>query len=152
MSQRFRTGQGGRVDREQEIQFTFNGKRYTGLVGDTLCSALLANGVHLVGRSWKYHRPRGVVSAGAEEPNALFQLEKGKRTIPNARGTQVELYPELDADSVNCWPSLEFDLLSINSWFARLSTSFARPRVSASHRASPTLIAMSTATPIATYW
>ncbi len=120
MSQRFRTGQGGRVDHEQEIQFTFNGKRYTGLVGDTLCSALLANGVHMVARSWKYHRPRGVVSAGAEEPNALFQLEKGNRTIPNARGTQVELYPELDASSVNCWPNLDFDLLSINGWFARL--------------------------------
>jgi sarcosine oxidase subunit alpha len=120
MSQPFRTAQGGRVDREQEIEFTFNGKRYMGLVGDTLCSALLANGVHLVGRSWKYHRPRGVMSAGAEEPNALFQLEKGGRTIPNARGTQVELYPELDASSVNCWPGVGFDLLSINSWFSRL--------------------------------
>ncbi|MCP4471049.1 MAG: sarcosine oxidase subunit alpha family protein [Gammaproteobacteria bacterium] len=120
MSQRFRTGQGGRIDREQEIEFTFNGKPYTGMIGDTLCSALLANGVHLVGRSWKYHRPRGVVSAGAEEPNALFQLEKGNRTIPNARGTQVELYPDLDASSVNCWPNLDFDLLSVNSWFSRL--------------------------------
>ncbi len=120
MSQRFRTEQGGRVDREREIQFTFNGKPYTGLAGDTLCSALLANGVHLIGRSWKYHRPRGVMSAGAEEPNAIFQLEKGNRTIPNARGTQVELYDKLDASSVNCWPSLDFDLLSVNSKFSRL--------------------------------
>jgi len=120
MSQSFRTEQGGRVDREQEITFTFNGKRYTGLAGDTLCSALLANGVHLVGRSWKYHRPRGVMSAGSEEPNAIFQVEKGNRTIPNARGTQVELYDNLDANSVNCWPSLDFDLLSINSNFSRL--------------------------------
>jgi sarcosine oxidase subunit alpha len=120
MSQPFRTARGGRVDREQELQFTFNGKRYTGLQGDTLCSALLANGVHMVGRSWKYHRPRGVMSAGSEEPNALFQVEKGNRTIPNARGTQVELYADLDASSVNCWPSIDFDLLSINSWFARL--------------------------------
>ncbi len=120
MSQRFRTRQGGRVDREREIQFTFNGKPYTGLAGDTLCSALLANGVHLVGRSWKYHRPRGVMSAGSEEPNALFQVEKGNRTIPNARGTQVELYDNLDASSVNCWPSVEFDFLSINSKFSRL--------------------------------
>jgi sarcosine oxidase subunit alpha len=111
MSQPFRTAQGGRVNREQEIQFTFNGKSYTGLKGDTLCSALLANGVHLIGRSWKYHRPRGVMSAGSEEPNALFQLEKGCRTIPNARGTQVELYGKLDASSVNCWPSVDFDLL-----------------------------------------
>ena len=120
MNQPFRTEQGGRVDREQEITFTFNGKRYTGLAGDTLCSALLANGVHLVGRSWKYHRPRGVMSAGSEEPNAIFQVEKGNRTIPNARGTQVELYDNLDANSVNCWPSLDFDLLSINSKFSRL--------------------------------
>ncbi len=120
MSQRFRIEQGGCVDREREIQFTFNRKPYTGLAGDTLCSALLANGVHLVGRSWKYHRPRGIVSAGAEEPNAIFQLEKGPRTIPNARGTQVELYDNLDAGSVNCWPSLDFDFLSINSWFSRM--------------------------------
>jgi len=120
MSQRFRTEQGGRVDREREIQFTFNGKNYTGLAGDTLCSALLANGVHLMGRSWKYHRPRGVMSAGSEEPNAIFQLEKGNRTIPNARGTQVELYDSLDASSVNCWPSVEFDFLSVNGKFSRL--------------------------------
>jgi sarcosine oxidase subunit alpha len=120
MSQRFRTEQGGRVDREREIQFTFNGKNYTGLAGDTLCSALLANGVHLMGRSWKYHRPRGVMSAGSEEPNAIFQLEKGNRTIPNARGTQVELYDNLDASSVNCWPSVEFDFLSVNGKFSRL--------------------------------
>ena len=120
MSQRFRVAQGGRVDREQPLEFCFNGKTYTGLAGDTLCSALLANGVHMIGRSWKYHRPRGILSAGAEEPNAIFQLEKGNRTIPNARGTQVELYSGLDASSVNCWPSLEFDLMSINSLFSRM--------------------------------
>ena len=120
MSQRFRTGSGGRVDRDREIRFSFNGKSYTGLAGDTLCSALLANGVHMIGRSWKYHRPRGILSAGAEEPNAIFQIEKGARTIPNARGTQAELYDGMVAESVNCWPSLDFDLLSINSWFARL--------------------------------
>ncbi len=120
MSQPFRTERGGRVDREQELHFTFNGKSYTGLAGDTLCSALLANGVHMIGRSWKYHRPRGVMSAGAEEPNAIFQLEKGKRTIPNARGTQVELYADLDASSVNCWPGLDFDLMSINNQFSRM--------------------------------
>ena len=81
MTQRFRTVEGGRVDREREISFTFNGKTYTGLAGDTLCSALLANGVHFVGRSWKYHRPRGIVTAGAEEPNAIFQIEKGASTF-----------------------------------------------------------------------
>ena len=120
MKQLFRTAEGGRIDRERKISFTFNDEIFTGYAGDTLCSALLANGVHLVGRSWKYHRPRGIVSAGAEEPNAIFQLEQGARTIPNARGTQVELYDDLIATSVNCWPGLDFDLLSINGWFARL--------------------------------
>lgn len=120
LSQRYRLTEGGRINREQSLEFSFNGKSYTGLAGDTLASALLANGIHMVGRSWKYHRPRGIVSAGAEEPNAIFQLEKGEYTIPNARGTQVELYANLDASSVNCWPSLDFDLLSINSKFARM--------------------------------
>ncbi|MFT5505807.1 MAG: sarcosine oxidase subunit alpha [Gammaproteobacteria bacterium] len=120
MSQKFRMADGGRINRDQVVNFTFNGKSYTGLAGDTLCSALLANGIHTVGRSWKYHRPRGIVSAGAEEPNAIFQMEKGNRTIPNARGTQVEIYSGLEATSVNCWPSLEFDLLSVNSWFSRM--------------------------------
>ena len=120
MSQKYRLAEGGRIDREQSLEFSFNGKTYTGHKGDTLASALLANGIHMVGRSWKYHRPRGIVSAGAEEPNAIFQLEKGEYTIPNARGTQVELYKDLSANSVNCWPSLDFDLLSINSTFARM--------------------------------
>ena len=120
MSQRYRTAEGGRIDRDRAINFSFNGKSYTGQSGDTLTSALLANGVHMVGRSWKYHRPRGIMSAGAEEPNAIFQLEKGKYTIPNARATQVELYQGLDASSVNCWPSLDFDLMSINSKFSRM--------------------------------
>ncbi len=120
MSQKFRLAEGGRINREKAINFQFNGKNYNGCAGDTLTSALLANGVHMVGRSWKYHRPRGIVSAGAEEPNAIFQLEKGERTIPNARGTQVELYADLDASSVNCWPSLDFDLMSINSKFSRM--------------------------------
>jgi len=120
MSQRYRTAQGGRIDRNRTINFSFNGKSYTGQAGDTLASALLANGVHRVGRSWKYHRPRGILSAGAEEPNAIFQLEKGQYTIPNARATQVELYEGLDASSVNCWPSLDFDLMAINSLFSRL--------------------------------
>ncbi|MCH8177349.1 MAG: (2Fe-2S)-binding protein, partial [Proteobacteria bacterium] len=120
MSQRYRTGEGGRIDRERTIQFSFNGTNYSGQAGDTLASALLANGVHLVGRSWKYHRPRGILSAGAEEPNAIVQLEKGRYTIPNALATQVELYDGLDASSVNCWPSLDFDLMSVSSFFSRL--------------------------------
>jgi len=120
MSQRYRTVEGGRIDRDRSINFSFNGKSYSGQAGDTLASALLANGVHMVGRSWKYHRPRGIMSAGAEEPNAIFQLEKGAYTIPNARATQVELYEGLDASSVNCWPGLDFDLMAINSKFSRL--------------------------------
>ena len=120
MSQKCRLAEGGRINREQPVSFQFNGKSYSGFAGDTLASALLANGIHMIGRSWKYHRPRGILSAGAEEPNAIFQLEKGEYTVPNARGTQVELYRDLTANAVNCWPSLDFDLMSINSKFSRL--------------------------------
>ena len=91
MTQSHRLPQGGRVDRTQALEFTFNGARYQGYRGDTLASALLANGVHFVARSWKYHRPRGIVAAGVEEPNAVVQLESGARTIPNARATEIEL-------------------------------------------------------------
>ena len=110
----------GRINRKQLLNFTFNGKSYQGFQGDTLASALLANDVHLVARSWKYHRPRGILGSGAEEPNAIVQLGEGALTVPNARATQVELYEGLQANSVNCWPSLEFDLLSINSLFSRM--------------------------------
>ncbi len=115
-----RLNQGGRIDRTRTLAFSFNGKRYRGLAGDTLASALLANGVHLVGRSFKYHRPRGILSAGPEESNALVQLEDGARTIPNLRATQVELYDGLSAASVNCWPSVRFDIGAINSLASRL--------------------------------
>ncbi|MGH6918868.1 MAG: 2Fe-2S iron-sulfur cluster-binding protein, partial [Geminicoccaceae bacterium] len=101
---------GGRIDRTRPTSFTFDGRRYHGFAGDTLASALLANGVHLVGRSFKYHRPRGIFSAGAEEPNALVQLGTGARTEPNVRATQVEIFDGLAARSQNCWPSLSFDL------------------------------------------
>ena len=96
-----RTTTGGRIDRAQRIRFTFDGQSYEGFVGDTLASALLANGVHLTGRSFKYHRPRGIVTAGVEEPNAIVQLETGAYTVPNARATEVELYQGLVATSVN---------------------------------------------------
>jgi sarcosine oxidase subunit alpha len=111
---------GGLVDRARPIGFTFDGRRYSGLQGDTLASALLANGVRLVGRSFKYHRPRGIYSAGAEEPNALVGLRTGSRMEPNLRATQIELYEGLEACSQNRWPSLSFDLRSINQWFAGL--------------------------------
>jgi len=120
VSQPFRTEEGGRIDRGAPLTFRFDFKRYQGCAGDTLASALLANGVHLVGRSFKYHRPRGILSAGAEEPNALVQLEEGARTQPNMRATQIELYDGLNATSQNAWPSVGFDVGAINSVFSRL--------------------------------
>jgi len=117
-----RTPSGGRVDRAKTINFTFNGEAFTGLEGDTLASALLANGVHLVGRSFKYHRPRGIMAAGAEDPGGLVQLEKGEHTIPNLRATQIELYEGLTASSVNVWPSVEFDISAMNGLFAKIMT------------------------------
>ncbi|MCY4229975.1 MAG: sarcosine oxidase subunit alpha family protein [Alphaproteobacteria bacterium] len=101
---------GGRIDRSRVLSFCFDGRRYTGYPGDTLASALLANGVRLVGRSFKYHRPRGVMTAGAEEPNALVLLEPGRFAEPNLRATEIELYDGLVAESVNRWPSLRVDL------------------------------------------
>ena len=118
--QRFRLPDGGRVDRAAEVAFSFNGRRYFGHKGDTLASALLANGVHLVGRSFKYHRPRGIFGSGSEEPNALVQLGAGPRTDPNMRATTVELFEGLRATSQNCWPSLRFDLRGINDRFSAL--------------------------------
>src|SRR6187549_1808645 len=101
--QTFRLTFGGRIDRSKPLNFTFNGSAYQGYAGDTLASALLANGVRLVGRSFKYHRPRGVVTAGPEEPNALVELRKGARLEPNTKATTVELYDGLEAASQNRW-------------------------------------------------
>jgi sarcosine oxidase subunit alpha len=114
-----RLPQGGLVEHDQPLSFTFNGKSYKGLAGDTLASALLANGVHLVGRSFKYHRPRGIVSAGAEEPNALMQVGEEPRSEPNLKATQVELVDGLVARSQNAWPSLELDVGALNSLASR---------------------------------
>ena len=111
---------GGRVDRSRPLTFRFEGRDYPGLHGDTLASALLANGVRLVARSWKYHRPRGILSAGVEEPNALAQLWDGARTVPNARMTEVELVEGLSARAIHASPNLGFDLRAVNGWFARL--------------------------------
>ncbi len=117
--QKNRLPEGGRIDRARPITFTFNGKSLTGFAGDTLASALLAGGVRVVGRSFKYHRPRGIYAAGVEEPNALVQLESGARTEPNVKATRAELYEGLAAESVNCWPSVEFDLGAVANLFAR---------------------------------
>ncbi|MER9074252.1 sarcosine oxidase subunit alpha family protein [Mesorhizobium sp. M0904] len=105
---------GGLVDRSQSLNFSFDGKRYRGHPGDTLASALLASGVRLMGRSFKYHRPRGVLSAGSEEPNALVELRSGARQEPNTRATVVELFEGLVARSQNRWPSLSFDAFAVN--------------------------------------
>jgi sarcosine oxidase, subunit alpha len=120
MTQPNRLPEGGRIDRSRPLGFIFNGRRFTGFAGDTLASALLANDIHFVGRSFKYHRKRGIFSAGVEEPNALVQLELGGRTEPNARATQVELYDGLIASSQNCWPTLAFDLGAVNGLMSRL--------------------------------
>jgi len=116
MSQTYRLNNVGYINRDKKISFKFNGKKYFGYKGDTLASALLANGVHLVGRSFKYHRPRGFVGAGVEEPNAKVQLYyKGANTEPNANATEVELVEGLIARSQNCWPSVSFDFGAINN-------------------------------------
>ena len=119
MTQPNRLPGGGRVDRGRTLDFTFNGRSYAGFHGDTLASALLANGVRLVGRSFKYHRPRGIVGSGVEEPNALVQLGTGAQTLPNYVATQIELYDGLEAASVNCWPSVGFDLRAVNGLISR---------------------------------
>ena len=111
----FRTASGGRIDRTRTLRFRFDGRAYQGFAGDTLASALLANGVHLVARSYKYHRPRGVLAAGADEPSALVTLIRDDaRRTPNLRTTQLELYDGLRAESQNHYPSLGFDLGAIN--------------------------------------
>jgi len=116
-----RTAAGGRIDRARPLAFTFDGTRYPGYAGDTLASALLANGVHLVGRSFKYHRPRGILAAGAEEPNALVTVRRGEgRETPNLRATQVELYDGLVAESQNRWPSLALDAGRIGDFLSPL--------------------------------
>lgn len=114
MSQVNRLPKGGRVERGQPLTFTFNGQNYQGCAGDTLASALLANGVDVVGRSFKYSRPRGIVAAGAEEPNAILQLGSTEQAqVPNIRATQQALYGGLVASSTNGWPSVNTDLMGI---------------------------------------
>lgn len=121
MTQPFRTPQDGRVDRARPIRFFFDGRRYLGCAGDTLASALLANGVHLVGRSFKYHRPRGIVSAGSEEPNALVSVSHGAAgRTPNLRATQIEIVEGLIAESQNRWPSLGFDVGAVSDALSRV--------------------------------
>jgi len=111
---------GNRIERSRSISFEYNGRPFLGLQGDTLASALLANGVQLVGRSFKLHRPRGIVSCGIEEPTGLVDLGQGARRTPNLRATRVELVEGLTARSINCWPSAEWDLGAVNERLAAL--------------------------------
>ncbi len=112
---KLRTASGGRIDRSRPLRFRFDDRDYTGFAGDTLASALLANGVHLLGRSFKYHRPRGILGAGPEEPNALVAVRRdAARVTPNLRATQVELYEGLEAYSQNRWPSLALDFGAVS--------------------------------------
>ena len=104
--------EGGLIDRSRTLRFTFNDKRFQGHPGDTLASALLANGQRLVGRSFKYHRPRGIFTAGSEEPNALVELGRGARLEPNSRATVAELFEGLSANSQNHRGSLDFDFMA----------------------------------------
>ena len=121
MAQRFRLAEGGRIDRAKPIALSFNGKPVEACAGDTVASALLADGIHFVGRSFKYHRPRGIFSHGAEEPNALFSIDRGGGRIdPNNRGTSVEAVDGLAIASQNHWPSLGFDAGAINDVLAPL--------------------------------
>ena len=114
-----RLATGGAVNRQRPLNFRFNGRRYQGLEGDTLASALLANDVRVVGRSFKYHRPRGLLTCGPEEPNALVQLlSDGDQ--PNLRATEIPLVEGLEAKSVNCWPSARFDIGAVNDWLSPL--------------------------------
>ncbi|UWQ43445.1 sarcosine oxidase subunit alpha family protein [Leisingera aquaemixtae] len=116
---------GGLINGARKLGFTFDGKRYEGHEGDTLASALLANGVRLMGRSFKYHRPRGVLTSGSEEPNALVELRSGGRQEPNTRATVAELYDGLEAHSQNRWPSLQHDFMAVNDRFSNfLSAGF----------------------------
>ncbi|MGE8309535.1 MAG: 2Fe-2S iron-sulfur cluster-binding protein, partial [Pseudomonas protegens] len=114
MSQTNRLSNGGRIDRNKVLTFTFNGQSYKGFEGDTLASALLANGVDIIGRSFKYSRPRGIFAAGCEEPNAVLQIGATEATqIPNVRATQQALYQGLVATSTNGWPSVNNDMMGI---------------------------------------
>src|SRR6266481_5573484 len=114
-----RLPEGGRIDRARPVSFTLDGKPMSGFAGDTLASALLGAGVRLVGRSFKYHRPRGLLAAGVEEPNALVTVSRDPaRFTPNLRATQVELYDGLVSISQNRWPSLRRDFGRVNDWLS----------------------------------
>ncbi len=116
----FRTSSGGRIQRDQPVQFAYNGLPLGGFAGDTVAATLLAHGEHLVARSFKYHRPRGIVTAGIEEPNALLTVGEGATTEPNIAATVLEAHNGLITRTQNAWPSVKFDLMAVNSLFSPL--------------------------------
>ncbi len=119
MAKNLRTKGSKFIDETTRVCFKFNGTKYFGFKGDTLASALLANNIHLVGRSFKYHRPRGIMTAGSEEPNAIVQINDNTAfTEPNVRATEIEIYEGLEATSQNCWPSVNFDIGGINNFLS----------------------------------
>ena len=121
MSKELRVNNKNFVDQTNIISFKFNDQTLHGFKGDTLASALLANNIHLIGRSFKYHRPRGIMTCGSEEPNAIVQVGNDTSlTEPNTRATEIELYEGLEASSQNCWPSVNFDIGAINNFFSPL--------------------------------
>ncbi|MFZ0552879.1 MAG: sarcosine oxidase subunit alpha family protein [Steroidobacteraceae bacterium] len=111
---------GGRIDRSRRLAFEFDGRQYYGFAGDTLASALLANGVRIIGRSFKLHRPRGLMAAWSEEPNGIVQIGSGATAVPNLKATQIELIDGLKARSVNCWPSARWDIFAFLGLFGRM--------------------------------
>ena len=113
MTQNYRLKNIGLIDKNHKISFIFNGKKYFGYKGDTLASALIANGVHLIARSFKYHRPRGIFGAGVDDPSAKVQLIKEGYSEPNVNLTEYELVEGLELKSQNCWPSVKLDILSL---------------------------------------
>ena len=121
MSKNLRINKNNFIDQTIRISFKFNGQKLFGFKGDTLASALLANDIHLVGRSFKYHRPRGIMTCGSEEPNAIVQIGNDpSSTEPNVRATEIELYEGLESFSQNCWPSVNFDIGGINNFLSPL--------------------------------
>ena len=119
MSKNLRVKTSKFIDETTNVSFKFNGKTYYGFKGDTLASALLSNDVHLIGRSFKYHRPRGIMTAGSEEPNAIVQTNNNTAiTEPNVRATEIEIYEGLEATSQNCWPSVNFDIGGIKNFLS----------------------------------
>ncbi|HAL76354.1 MAG TPA: sarcosine oxidase subunit alpha, partial [Rhodobacteraceae bacterium] len=114
-----RLATGGRIDRSKPVKFTWDGQELHGFQGDTLASALMANGHRVLGRSFKYHRPRGVMSAGVEESGAIVTLGSGSRAEPNAKATLQELYPGLEAYGQNAWPNVRYDLGAVSGLFSR---------------------------------